>query len=166
MAMLKALEKLIGGVNRWLVLAAGVFLVGMVLLTCANIGLRIAWLPVRGTFELMGFFGALVTAFSLAYTQAQRGHIAVDVLINTFPPGVRRLLGLVNSAVCAVFFAVVAWQLADKAAVLRQTGELTETLRVPYYPFTYGVAAGCAMLAVVFLAEGVRSLRPSRGGRP
>ncbi len=77
----------------------------------------------------------------------------------------RRLLGLVNSAVCAVFFAVVAWQLADKAAVLRQTGELTETLRVPYYPFTYGVAAGCAILAVVFFAEAVKGLRPSRGGR-
>lgn len=163
--MEKALAKLIGWVNRWLVLTAGVFLVAMILLTCANIGLRIAWLPIQGTFELMGFFGALVTALSLAYTQAQRGHIAVDVLINTFPPGVRRLLGLVNSAVCTVFFAVVAWQLADKAAVLRQTGELTETLRVPYYPFTYGVAAGCAILAVVFFAEAVKGLRPSRGGR-
>jgi TRAP-type C4-dicarboxylate transport system permease small subunit len=164
--MEKALAKLIGWINRWLVLAAGVFLVGMILLTCANIGLRIVWLPLRGTFELMGFFGALVTALSLAYTQAQRGHIAVDVLINTFPPVVRRLLGLINSAACAGFFALVAWQLAEKAAVLRQTGELTETLRVPYYPFTYGVAAGCAVLAVVFLAELLKGLRPIRGERP
>lgn len=161
----KMLAKLIGWVNRWLVLSAGVFLVVMVVLTCANIGLRIVWLPVRGTFELMGFLGALVTALSLGYTQAQRGHIAVDVLINTFPPVVRRLLGLINSAVCAGFFALVAWQLAEKAAVLRQTGELTETLRVPYYPFTYGAAAGCGVLALVFLAELFKGLHPIRGAR-
>lgn len=163
--MEKALAKLIGFLNRWLVLAAGVFLVGMILLTCANIGLRTVWLPIRGTFELMGFFGAVVAAFSLAYTQAQRGHVAVDVLINTFPPVVRRVLGRVNSAVCAAFFAIVAWQLADKAAVLHETGEVTETLRMAYYPFTYAVAAGCAVLAVVFLAELVKGARRPRGER-
>jgi len=52
------LDKLTLKLNRILITIAGCFLIGMILLTCANIFLRIVWVPVRGTFELMGFFGA------------------------------------------------------------------------------------------------------------
>ncbi len=42
--------------HRLFILIGGTFLVVMVLLTCANILLRLVWLPVQGTVELMGFF--------------------------------------------------------------------------------------------------------------
>ena len=81
---MKRLEKFTTGLNRLLILVGGLFLVAMVILTCGNILLRIVWAPIPGTFELMGFFGALVAALALGYTQIKRGHIAVDVLIMTF----------------------------------------------------------------------------------
>lgn len=145
--------------NSLMAAVAGVFLVSMVALTCANIVLRIVWLPIRGTFELMGFFGAMVTAFALGATQVGRGHIAVSVLVDRFPPRVRGVLEGVNDLVCTLFFALVAWQVADKAATLWRTGEVTETLRFPYYPFTAGVALGFAMLAAVTLTDLIRRLR-------
>jgi hypothetical protein len=65
-----------------------------------------------------------------------------------------------------IFFAVVAWQIAKYAATLRKTGEVTETLQVIYYPFTYGVALGCAVLSLVFLTDFLRCvLRKSEGER-
>ena len=70
--------------NRLLVFCGGLFLVGMIVLTCANITSRAVWEPILGTFELMGYFGAVVTASALAYTQLNRGHIAVNVLIHRF----------------------------------------------------------------------------------
>jgi len=36
---------------------------------------------------------------------------------------------------------------------LRTSGEVTETLRIIYYPFTYGVALGCFLLSLVLLVE-------------
>ena len=74
------LDKLGLYLNRLLMIIAGIFLLGMIALTCANILLRLFWFPVRGTFELMGFFGAIVTAFALGYTQVNKGHIARAVL--------------------------------------------------------------------------------------
>ena len=62
------LERLTRLLNRLLVFVGGSFLVGMILLTCANIASRTVWQPIRGTFELMGYFGAVVTALALAYT--------------------------------------------------------------------------------------------------
>lgn len=147
-----------------LIKIGGVFLVGMIILTCANIFLRLVWIPVRGTFELMGFFGAIVAAFALAHTQTLRGHIAVDVLLNTFSKGGKRVCRFINSLACLAFILLCAWQLALKAGVLKQTGEVTETLNMIYYPFVYGVAFGCLVLALVFLSDLVDSLFGSKGG--
>ncbi len=159
-----ALEKVTLFLNRLLVWIGGGFLVAMILLTCSNIFLRLVWVPVKGTFELMGFFGAITTAFALGYTQIKRGHIAVDVLILSFSNKTRRVLDIINSLICMVFFSFVAWQITKYAGILRATGEVTETLRFPYYPFTYAVAAGCAVLALVFLTEFLKSLIPGKEG--
>ncbi|MCD4722815.1 MAG: TRAP transporter small permease subunit [Desulfobacula sp.] len=150
------LDKISLALNRILTLIGGVFLVGMVVLTCSNIFCRIVWVPVRGTFELMGYFGAIVTAFALGYTQIKRGHIAVDVLINTFSPRKKRVLHIINASICFVFFALAAWQIAVKATTLMTTGEVTETLRIIYYPFTYAVSFGCLVLSLVLLSELVK----------
>lgn len=159
-----ALEKVTLFLNRLLVWIGGCFLVAMIVLTCTNIFLRLVWVPVKGTFELMGFFGAIVTAFALGYTQIKKGHIAVDLFIHSFSQKTRRVLTLINSLICTVFFAFVSWQITKYAEILRTSGEVTETLRFAYYPFTYAVAVGCAVLALVFLTEFLKSLIPGKEG--
>jgi len=161
---MNALEKVTLFLNRLLIWIGGCFLVAMILLTCTNIFLRLVWVPVKGTFELMGYFGAITTAFALGYTQIKKGHISVDVLILSFSDKTRRILDVINSLICMVFFSFVAWQITKYAGILRSTGEVTETLRFPYYPFTYAVAAGCGVLALVFLTEFVKSIIPRKEG--
>ena len=125
----------------------------MILITCANIFLRIVWVPVKGTFELMGFFGAVATAFVLGYTQLKKAHISVDILVNRFSQRIRTVLDGINYFVCMIFFAVLGWQISRLAATIWKTGEVTETLRIVYYPFSYGVALGCFLLALVLLVD-------------
>jgi TRAP-type C4-dicarboxylate transport system permease small subunit len=135
----------------------------MILLTCGNIFLRIVWVPIKGTFELMGYFGAVMMAFALGYTQIRRGHIAVDVLILGFSKKTQGILNGINCFVCMIFFALAAWQIAEYATTLWRTGEVTETLRIIYYPFTYGVALGCAALSLAFLTDFLKSLLQKEG---
>jgi len=152
------LEKMSHHLNQALIWTAGFFLAAMIVLTCANILLRIVWVPVAGTFELMGYFGAVVTAFALSYTQVRRGHIAVDIVVLGFPKKVQKILNAINDLICMIFFAVVAWQIARYATTLLKTGEVTETLRIIYYPFTYAVAFGCVALFLVFLTQFLKSV--------
>jgi TRAP-type C4-dicarboxylate transport system permease small subunit len=153
-----ALEKISQFLNRVLILIAGCFLGGMVVLTCANIFLRIVWKPVMGTFELMGYSGAIVAALALGYTQTRRGHIAVDLVVLGFSKKTQRILNTTNSLICMIFFIMVAWQVAKYATTLWKTGEVTETLQIIYYPFTYSVALGCVILSMVFLIDFVKSV--------
>ena len=154
------LDKFSHYLNQALIWIAGCFLAAMILLTCANIFLRIVWVPISGTFELMGYFGAIVTAFALGYTQIKRGHIAVDIVVLGFSKKIQKILNAVNYLICMIFFSVVAWQIAKYATTLWKTGEVTETLRIIYYPFTYGVAFGCVTLSLVFLIDFLKSLFP------
>jgi TRAP-type C4-dicarboxylate transport system permease small subunit len=154
------LDKISQRLNQAFIWIGGCILGVMILLTCANIFLRLVWKPIMGTFELMGYFGAVITAFALGYTQISRGHIAVDVMVLRFSEKTRRSLNVINSLICMVFFALVTWQIAKYATTLWKTGEVTETLRIIYYPFTYGVALGCALLSLVFLADFLKSFLP------
>jgi TRAP-type C4-dicarboxylate transport system permease small subunit len=157
------LEKVSHALNQALAWIAGSFLLVMILLTCANIFLRRVWTPLLGTFELMGYFGAVVTAFALGYTQIKRGHIAVDVLILRFSEKTRRILNSINNFLCMIFFALVAWQIARYATTLWKTGEVTETLKIIYFPFTYGVALGCAVFSLIFLTDFLKSIHQKKG---
>jgi TRAP-type C4-dicarboxylate transport system permease small subunit len=157
------LDRVSGFINKVLIWIAGCFLAAMIILTCSNIVLRLVWGPVRGTYELMGYFGAVMMAFALGYTQIRRGHIAVDILVGGFSKKTRKILNGVNCFICTIFFALVAWQIAKYATTLWKTGEVTETLRIIYYPFTYAVALGCAALSLVFLTEFLKSVLQKNG---
>jgi len=159
-ADMAALDKFSQFLNQVLIWMAGCFLGTMILLTCANIFLRLVWMTVRGTFELMGYFGAVLTAFALGYTQVRRGHIAVDIVVLGFSKKTQNILNAINCIICMVFFAIVSWQIAKYATTLLKSGEVTETLQIIYYPFTYGVALGCAALSLVFLTEFLKSVLP------
>lgn len=155
MELLDRISRLLSEILLWI---AGFLMLIMILLICSNVFLRVVWIPVKGTFELMGYLVAIVTAFALGYTQIKRGHIAVDIVVLRFSKKFQRILNCINGFICTGFFAIVSWQIARYATTLLKTGEVTETLRIIYYPFTYGVALGCAALSLVFFADFLKSL--------
>ena len=150
--------------NNLLTFIGGIFLVAMIILTCGNIFTRMVWAPVPGTYELMGLFGAIVTAFALGQTQLRRGHVAVDVLINTFSAKTKKAVRVAGDIICMAFFVIVTWQLIVKGNTLWRTGELTETLKIIYYPFIYAVAFGCAVLTFVCFGDFLKALFPGKDG--
>ena len=156
--MITLLETISRKTSLALAALSGACLTLMMLLACANMVLRGAGGPLQGTFELMGYLGALTAAFSLGYAQLERSHIAVGLLMHYFPRPVRRALDALTSLASAVFFWLGAVETAKWAAFLRRTGELSETLGVPHYPFVYLTAFGCAAMAFVLAVDTVRSL--------
>jgi TRAP-type C4-dicarboxylate transport system permease small subunit len=156
---MKIIALICSKIHHGLICVAGAALLLMILLTCANIVSRLIWMPIRGTFELMGFLGAIAAALALGYTQMKRGHIAVDVLINSFSPRTRRVLESFNAGIGLLFFTLLGWQLTEKAVVLKKAQEVSETLRFSYYPFTLGVALGCVVLAGVLFRDLLHGIR-------
>ncbi len=150
---MKFLESLSVLISRWMIGIAGFFLIGMIALTCGNIFLRLTWSPIAGAVELTGYLSAVSAAFSLGYTQIKKGHIAVDVLVNSLPVRLQKITGAINDLFCFLFFLMLSRQAVARTITLRQTGELSETLQITYYPFVVCVAIGCLALSLVFLKD-------------
>ena len=156
--MIDILDKISGVVAKVLTTLAGVFLVAMMVLACTNMVMRAVWAPLQGTFELMGFMGAVVAAFSLAFAQRQKAHIAVGILLKRFPSIIRRLADAAMSLASCGFFVLCGMETYKWAAFLVQTGELSETLQIVYHPFVFAASAGCIALAFVLLVDTLKTL--------
>lgn len=131
----------------------------MMLLTCADIVLRLMRRPITGTYELMGFLAALFASFALAQTSVDKGHIAVDFLVMRLSRRAQRIIDAINDGVCIGLFALVTRQCVVYGAELRASGEVSMTLQLPVYPVVYGIGAGCAVLCLVLAARVVDNLR-------
>lgn len=151
--LIGCLERMSRILNSLLIAIAGFFLVAMMTLACANVALRNFGIPIKGTFELMGLFGAVAAAFALAKTQIKRQHIAVDILVRIFPARVKRVLGAINYLIGTIFFVLAALQTGRLGTNLWKVHELSETLRIVYFPFVYAVSLGCVVIALVLMTE-------------
>ncbi|WP_320171096.1 TRAP transporter small permease [Maridesulfovibrio sp.] len=164
--MIDILEKTAVFICRVLAAVAGAALTVMIVLACANMVSRAVYIPVKGTFELMGFLGAVTAGFSLGFSQLTRSHIAVGLLFNRFPEPVRRVLDVVSEGASCVFFIFCANETAKWGMFLLDLGELSETLGIRFYPFVFAVALGCASMAFVLILDILRILRGKEPLKP
>ena len=139
-------------------IAGGVALLALTLLATMNVALRIFQVPVGGTYEVVSFLGAIVTAGALGYTQKRKDHIVVDILSEKFPAKVKRALDRVGYVLLLIFFSIVSWQTFVYGKRLLLTGELSETLKIAYHPFVFLVGAGFAVLALTILLDLVETV--------
>jgi len=147
------LERLSALLRKLCMIIGGVALLALTLLATSNVALRIVRAPVSGTYEVVSFLGAVVTAGALGYTQRRKDHIVVDILSDRFPGPVKRVLDAVSHALALVLFSIVSWQTFVYGKRLMRTGELSETLKIAFHPFVFLVSAGFAVLALTLLLD-------------
>ncbi len=135
-------------------------LVGMLVLTCADIVLRLFRHPILGTYEVVGLLGAIAAAFALAQTTIKGGHVAVQILVRKLPRVLQKAIFLVTQIMGMVLFALLSWESVRYGADLKKAGEVSMTLEIPFYPVLYGIAA-CAALTCLVL--GLDLLRVATG---
>jgi TRAP-type C4-dicarboxylate transport system permease small subunit len=148
-----AYEKTVTWLARSINWIAAVSIVTMMLLTTADVILRYFRHPIPGTYEIVGFMGSIAVGFALASTSVQKGHVAVSILFQRFPVRTQCAIEAVNSLVAAGFFSLLTWQCVLLGNDLKRSGEVSLTLEMPFYPFVYGIAAGCAVFALVLISD-------------
>ncbi len=158
-----ALEKISRLLNKWFLWIGGAALLLMIGIACANMVMRPLGAPLKGAYELVGFFGALTVAFALGHAQITGSHIAVDILATRYSKRTQRIMNAISSFLCMIFFVLVAWQVAVFATTIWKRGETSETLRIIFHPFVYLVSICCALLAFVLFIDFLKSLGFGKG---
>jgi TRAP-type C4-dicarboxylate transport system permease small subunit len=118
--------------------------------------LRLFKRPIVGTYELVAFSGAIVIGFSLPLTSWLRAHIFVDFFILKFSKKVQNGFNIATRCVVIVLFLLIAWNLIRYGMDLHKSGEVSATLRMPFYPIAYGIAVSCFIQCLVMVCDIVK----------
>jgi len=156
LSMLDKGVELLSKVFFWI---AGVGLVGMLLLIVADvIGIKIFNSPVPGGIETVAFLAVVAIGFAVARTQVMRGHVAVEFIVERFPRRLKMVTEIFTVLLSVGLAAVLAWYSFKYAARLRDTGQVSMTQKISYYPFVYGMAACFVALFLVLVSDLVKSI--------
>jgi TRAP-type C4-dicarboxylate transport system permease small subunit len=143
--------------NRGLACVAGISLVAMVLVTVGEMVFRMFGKPMAGTVETIGWLSAVTTAFALGYTQIHQGHVSIDLFTRRLRPLLQVMVSMLVYLASTVLFVIVTWNVFRHAGVLRETGSLSETMKVIVYPWVYLVSLGCAGLTLALIVDFLKS---------
>jgi TRAP-type C4-dicarboxylate transport system permease small subunit len=134
----------------------GAALVFIVLLTTADVILRSFRRPILGTYEIVAFIGSMVILFSLPLTSWTRSHIFVDFFILKLSQRTRNIFYAVTRVLVFCLFFLFGWNMFKYGMDLRRYGEVSSTLRIPFYPLVYALAICCFIQCLVLLADLVK----------
>jgi len=138
---------------RRLDMIAAMAIVAMMSLTCADVILRMFRRPIAGSYEIVSLLGAIAVSFAVAHTLAERGHVAVSLIVQLFP---KRLQGIIESIISIfgiILFGLIAWQSVLYGMDCQRSGEVSLTLELPFYPVIYGVALCAVVVCLVLLVD-------------
>ena len=150
-------DRFISILNRGLACVAGISLVTMVLVTVGEMVFRMFGKPMAGTVETIGWLSAVTTAFALGYTQIHQGHVSIDLFTRRLGPLLQVMVSVLVYLASTVLFVIVTWNVFRHAGVLRETGSLSETMKVIVYPWVYLVSLGCAGLTLALIVDFLNS---------
>jgi len=129
-------------------------LVGMTLLTCADVVGRRFGHPIFGSVEIVGFMATVAVAMALPYTDRVKGHVGVEILVRLFPEKTQTIIDLCTRILSLGLFGLVTWRMMLYARTMQASGEVSISLELPEYMIIY-VTAFCFLIFTLFIVQDI-----------
>jgi TRAP-type C4-dicarboxylate transport system permease small subunit len=130
--------------------AALTFMIG---LTVSDVLLRAFGHPIMGTYEIVSQSLAIVIGFGIPKVSFDRGHVYMEFVTEKLSKKGKAVLNTFTRVICILLFILIAYNLIGVGNEFRLSGEVTSTIRLPFYPLAYGVGVCCFLQVFVFLYD-------------
>ena len=140
-------------ISKALNLIAGIALTGMMFLTVADVSLRAAGHPIIGTYEIVALSLAIVIGFGIPKVSLDKGHVIMEFLLEKLGPTGKNLMNTFTRLLVLILFILIGYNLLNVGAEFHASGEVSPTIKLPFYPVAYGVAVCCFLECFVFIFE-------------
>jgi len=150
-------EKAVAGFSSAFNMIASAALVLMMVLSCSDIFMRYLFSrPITGTYDIVGLSGAVLASFAMPYTMLKKGHVAVEILIQSLSRGKQLVIETFSHLLGISLFLVLVWQAIVLSRDMKAAGEVTPTLLLPFYPIVYCMALCFFILSLAILVNLLR----------
>jgi TRAP-type transport system small permease protein len=152
------IKKIFANPVKVMVTISSIFLAAMMLLVTADVtGRYVFKTPVKGSDELVGLLLLCVAACAFSYTQQEKRHIRIDILIDRVPRRARLGFDIFNYLFSLGIYVLITRQIfiiVQRYINHLQTGTSTsEILHIPWTPFLIIMGLGFAILSLVMLSD-------------
>jgi TRAP-type C4-dicarboxylate transport system permease small subunit len=134
-------------------------LVGMMLLTVADVIMRAFGHPIIGTYEIVGLLLSVVIGFTIPKVSYDKGHVYMEVAVDHLPQTGKDILNTFTRILCLLLFFFIGYKLIGVGNEFRMSGQVSPTIQMPFYPFAYGVAICCFIQCLVFCNDIIKIWR-------
>lgn len=142
--------------SRFLNNISGLALTFMMAITVTDVGLRAIGHPFLGTYEIVALTGAVVIGFAIPHASWQREHVCMEFLLEKLSARNKKILNTLTRLFCLVLFVFITVKLFQIGAEFSSSGEVSPTIKLPFSPVVYGVAACCIIECAVFVCDIVK----------
>jgi len=147
-------EKAVTRISDFFNMIASAALVLMMVLSCADIFMRYLFSrPITGTYDVVGLSGAVLVSFALPYTMLKKGHVAVELLVQSLSRGKQLVIETFSHLLGISLFLVMVWQAILLSRDMKAAGEVTPTVHLPFYPIVYCMALCFFILSLAILVN-------------
>jgi TRAP-type C4-dicarboxylate transport system permease small subunit len=128
-------------------------------LTVCDVLLRAFGHPIMGTFEIVSLSLAIVIGFGIPKVSADRGHVYMEFVTEKLSKRSKAVLNTFTRVICILLFILIAYNLIGVGNEFRLSGEVTSTIRLPFFPLAYCVGVCCFLQVFVFLYDIIKIWR-------
>jgi TRAP-type C4-dicarboxylate transport system permease small subunit len=138
-------------ISRWSGYGAVAMLLLIPLITFLDIvGSKFFNFPFPGSVELTGLLQTMLLPLAAALTLICGQHIKVDVFTDRLSTKTKLVLDSIISLLLCMFSVVLIWQIILFGMSNIESGEYSNTLNLPLYPFIFIMALAIVPLCLAF----------------
>ena len=156
-------ERWVGTLSKFLMYLCSFLLAVMLFLSTSDvIGRYLLNRPIVGALETLEILLPAIVLLSLAYTQQEKAHVTVDILVSHLPKRPRAIFGIVTTGWAIVLFAIIFLQGISQVSLYHQTQMVITNIAVPVFlpRILVPIGAVCVCLVlIVDLLQWIRELR-------
>jgi TRAP-type C4-dicarboxylate transport system permease small subunit len=140
-------------VSKVLNIIAGTALTAMMFLTVIDITLRAFGTPIIGTYEIVALLLAVVIGFAIPQVSVDRGHVYMEFILNVISKRNKAILNTFTRILCIFIFILIGYNLFSAGNEFHLAGEVSPTIKLPFFPMAYGVGICCFIECFVFIVD-------------
>jgi len=132
-------------------------MIAIMLLNVADVFMAKFFSPIIGTYEITARLLLCTVFAAFAYTQTQKKHITMTLIVSRFPRQLRFAMFSLMSYLSIIIAAVLTYAAFYQCDVSRIGGTTTDILFIPLYPFFFVQAIAMAAFTVTLAFDAVLS---------
>jgi len=156
---METLYRILQGVGKILNYIGGAALTFMMFLTVADVLMRAGGHPILGTYELVSLTLAIVIGFTIPKVSLDRGHVYMEILLEKLSKRDKAIMNTFTRILGLVLFAIIGYNLLLIGNEFHTSGEVSSTLKLPFFPISYFVGVCCFIECLVFMFDIARIWR-------